>query len=216
MPTRRDILKIFIRFFLWTVTTIGLGLSSGKDVFAQIKKRILPKDTDPKSLRDENPEFLDTRNLQVMPLEAFGTMGDKDVSFNPTIWRLEVTGAVRKSLKFTYTELLTLPSIEREVLLVCPGFFANHGRWKGISIRDLMKRAGSTKNTSKVIIYGRSRSGDRKEHFKIEEVKADQIFLAYAVNGQTLPKKHGLPLRVVAKGHWGSEWVKYVYKVEFA
>lgn len=33
---------------------------------------------------------------------------------------------------------------------------------------------------------------------------------------QTLPSKHGLPLRVVAEGHWGSEWVKYVYKVEFA
>jgi sulfoxide reductase catalytic subunit YedY len=39
------------------------------------------------------------------------------------------------------------------------------------------------------------------------------VFLAYQVNGQALPKKHGFPLRVVAEGYYGGDWVKYVYKV---
>jgi DMSO/TMAO reductase YedYZ molybdopterin-dependent catalytic subunit len=33
------------------------------------------------------------------------------------------------------------------------------------------------------------------------------------VNNQVLPGKHGFPLRVVAEGYYGGDWVKYVYKV---
>jgi sulfoxide reductase catalytic subunit YedY len=216
MLTRRDILKFFSRLFLWILATIGFGVSAGKELFAQVKKRILPKSTDPMSLQHENPEFLDTRNLEVMPLDAFQTMGDKDIPFNKKDWYLEVTGAVQTSLKLTYAEILALPSIEREVLMVCPGVFSNHGRWKGISIEELMSRTTPDGNVSKMIVYGRSRFGDKKETFTIGAVRTDQVFLAYAVNGQALPRKHGLPLRVIAEGRWGMYWTKYIYKIEFA
>jgi len=43
---------------------------------------------------------------------------------------------------------------------------------------------------------------------------ADTVFLAYGVNGKTLPQKHGFPLRVVAEDTYGSDWVKYVYGLE--
>ena len=141
MPTRRDIIKLFSRLFLWGATIIGIGLSGGSTLFAKIKKRIIPENTDPHSLRNSNPESLDTRNLQVMPLEAFGTMGDKDAPFNPDTWRLKVSGAVRTPLELTYDEILAMPPIERKVLLVCPEVFTNHGKWKGFSFKGLMKKA---------------------------------------------------------------------------
>ena len=34
------------------------------------------------------------------------------------------------------------------------------------------------------------------------------------MNGQSLPQKHGFPLRLVAPDRYGSDWIKYVYKVE--
>jgi sulfoxide reductase catalytic subunit YedY len=37
---------------------------------------------------------------------------------------------------------------------------------------------------------------------------------SFDVNGQALPKKHGFPLRMVAEGHYGSGWVKYVNRVK--
>ncbi|NIR12918.1 MAG: molybdopterin-dependent oxidoreductase, partial [Desulfobacterales bacterium] len=55
---------------------------------------------------------------------------------------LEVTGRVRKPLRLNYSQLRDLPSIERNVLLICPGIFANHGTWRGISINELLRRAG--------------------------------------------------------------------------
>ena len=52
------------------------------------------------------------------------------------------------------------------------------------------------------------------ERFPIDAVLSNQVFLAYAVNGKTLPQKHGFPLRVVAEGYYGSDWVKYVYQMK--
>ena len=216
MTTRRQLLKFLFRSFFWIGTSIGLGLFSSSRLWAKIRKHILPKNTDLSLLRNKNPKYLDTRNLEIMPLEAFQTMGDKDAPFEAETWRLEVTGAVQANLALTYAEILTLPSTEKEDLLVCPGVFVNHGRWKGIAIKDLLERAQPSQNVSKVHIYGLNLgSGDRKETFSFDDISSGQVFLSYAVNGQPLPRKHGFPLRVVAQGHWGSNWVKFVYKIEF-
>ncbi|MCF8063883.1 MAG: molybdopterin-dependent oxidoreductase, partial [Desulfarculaceae bacterium] len=51
------------------------------------------------------------------------------------------------------------------------------------------------------------------EHFFLREVLANEVFLAYQVNGRDLPRKHGFPLRVVAGEHYGDDWVKYVARV---
>ncbi|UCD83128.1 MAG: molybdopterin-dependent oxidoreductase [Desulfobacterales bacterium] len=54
---------------------------------------------------------------------------------------------------------------------------------------------------------------EKVERFPMEDILSNKVFLAYRVNGEDLPQKHGFPLRVVAEGYYGSDWVKYVYKV---
>ena len=215
MLNRREILRATARFLTGLSVYAATGWSRVVVGATAIKKRVLPKGTDPQTLSNQNPEFLDTRNLKVMPLEAFETMGDKTAPFNRDIWRLDVTGTVQVPVKITYADVLRLPVLQREVLLVCPGVFANHGRWKGFSVKELIKMTGLTNRTTKVIFRGHSRLGERTELFTLEEITNDKVFLAYAVNDVMLPVKHGCPLRVVAEGHWGSEWVKYVYGVDF-
>jgi sulfoxide reductase catalytic subunit YedY len=51
------------------------------------------------------------------------------------------------------------------------------------------------------------------ERFTIQEILSNKVFLAYQVNGQILPPRHGFPLRVVAEDHYGYEWVKYVDQI---
>ena len=48
-------------------------------------------------------------------------------------WRLQVVGEVQIPLELACTQLIELPALRRNVLLICPGIFTNHGRWKGIS-----------------------------------------------------------------------------------
>ena len=216
MHTRRHILKAGARLALWCITAAGLGLIQVPVIFSEVKRRILPKETDLQSLKTTDPATVDTRNLDVMPLEAFGIMGDKNYPFNPKTWRLEVAGAVETPIALSYDQLLKFPVIERDVLLVCPGVFVNHGRWKGFSIRELIKRVTLKNKVLSIRVFGGSTFGDRMETFHIDEVTSDKVFLAYAVNDTPLPVKHGYPLRIVAEDHWGSHWAKYVEKIEFA
>jgi len=182
-------------------------------VFAEAKKIILPKGTARETLIDENPALLDTRHLEPTPLNGFGTMGLSDHRVKLEEWRLEVDGEVRKPLRLNYDELKGLASIKREVLLICPGFFANHGAWKGVSIGTLLRMAEAGRDVTHVTLRGPAGTYEKVERFPIEEVLSDKVFLAYEVNGERLPERHGFPLRTVAEGHYGSEWVKYVYKV---
>jgi sulfoxide reductase catalytic subunit YedY len=195
-----------------------LGLSTVLSLisraYAQTKRIILPKGTKMTSLVDKNPADLDTRQLEVIPLDQFETMGLSDHNTNLETWRLKITGKVQKPLNLSYDQVLELPSIERNVLLICPGFFTNHGRWKGISVTELLRLAQSESGITHVTFRGPPGRYAKTERFPIAEVAADKIFLAYQVNGQILPRKHGFPLRVVAEDHYGSEWVKYVHEVE--
>lgn len=177
--------------------------------------RVLPEGTDPSSLKDLNPEALDTGRLEVMPLDAFRTMGDTEMGIDPQHWTLRVGGQVHSPAEFSYSRLLSLPVVERNVLLVCPGVFSNHGRWKGVSGSALMDAVGVSPEAGIVIVHGRSHTGDHKAIFPIGAFESDRVFLCYQVNGEPLPEKHGFPLRVVAEGHFGSEWAKYVYRIEF-
>ena len=79
---------------------------------------------------------------------------------------------------------------------------------------EILKRAGPQERVSQVTRHGPRGPYEKVEAFKMDEVASGKVFLAYGVNGQTLPQKHGFPLRAVATDRVGSEWVKYVYKLE--
>jgi sulfoxide reductase catalytic subunit YedY len=129
-------------------------------------------------------------------------------------WRLEVTGRVKQSLKLTHAEFLALPAVEENVLLICPGVFTIHAAWKGVPAREVLRRAGLQDGATHVTLHGPPGPYEKVEEFKMAEVDSGKLLLAYAVNGQALPRKHGFPLRAVAADRFGSDWVKFVYKLE--
>ena len=106
-----------------------------------------------------------------------------------------------------------LKAVERNVLLVCRGFFAYNGRWKGLSSTALLTEAGIGEGATQVEFSGPSGFKKKARRYDLTEVLEEKIFLAYEVNGAVLPERHGFPLRLVAEGHYGSRWVKYVDRV---
>jgi len=207
----------FIKMILGFLGGLGLALSPIARgvgvVFAKVKKMILPKGTRMDTLVGKNPADLDTRNLDVTPVEAFGTMGLDDHQVNLNTWKLEIGGQVQRSLRLTYGELVKMPPIERKVLLICPGVFAYHARWKGVSVAGLLEKARMITGVTHVSFSGPDGTYEKTERFPIEDILSGKVFLAYSVNGGVLPKKHGFPLRVVAEDYYGGEWVKYVSRV---
>ncbi|MBT8372903.1 MAG: molybdopterin-dependent oxidoreductase [Desulfobacterales bacterium] len=213
MNNRRQFIKMMVGF----VSGAGLlfsPLTNGvRVVLAKAKKMILPKGTRMDSLVGKNPANLDTRNLDLTPLEKFETMGLDDHQIDLKKWQLEIGGHVQRPLELTYDQMVHKPSIERDVLLICPGIFAYHARWKGISVAKLLETAGVDSGATHITFSGPEGTYEKTERFPIEDILSDKVFLAYGANDSVLAKKHGFPLRVVAEGYYGDEWVKYVYKV---
>ena len=213
MEKRRQFLKVLLGGAAWVGTGLGSLFSMAKWVIAETGRIILPKGTPRESLIDKNPAELDARNLEVTPLENFGTMGLTDHAVRIEQWSLEVDGHVKKPLRLTYEEIKRLPSVERKVLMICPGFFANQGTWKGFSLGALLKLAQAEEGVTHVTVRGPDGKYENSQRYPLEDVLSNKVFLAYEVNGKPLPQRHGFPLRAVAEGYYGYDWVKYVYKV---
>ena len=214
MKTRRQFIKSAIAFLSGLgvlFSTIGVWLAKA---YAQTKRILLPKGTDLSSLSSKNPAELDTRDLEVRPLEDFEIMGLSDHEVDLPSWRLIIDGNVAAPTELSYSRLVELPSIERKVLLICPGFFANHGSWKGVSLMTVLNLARMKADTTHIGVSGPEGRYEKAERFPIADISKDKVFLAYAVNGEKLPRKHGFPLRIVAEDYYGDDWVKYVYKIE--
>ena len=60
--------------------------------YGKAKRIILPKGTKRKSLVQKNPGSLDTRNLEITPIEDFETMGINDYKVDLAKWRFMVEG----------------------------------------------------------------------------------------------------------------------------
>jgi len=213
MNRRRRFLKKSLEFISGMGLLFSPFLSWIRLVHAKIQKVILPKDTPREDLAYKNPAELETHNLELTPLQDFKTMGITGHQTDLETWRLEVSGHVEVPLHLRYSEILALPTIERDVLMICPGIFANHGRWKGISLNTLFQKVKLTDGGTLVTFRGPEGIYEKVERFHLKDILSNKVFLAYEVNGKALPRKHGFPLRVVAEGHFGFTWVKYVHKI---
>jgi DMSO/TMAO reductase YedYZ molybdopterin-dependent catalytic subunit len=137
-------------------------------------------------------------------------MGPTDIAIALGAYRLKITGEINRPLLLTYEEILKVPSITVDALLICPGFFANHGRWTGVDLKALLDAAEIKEGAQFVDVKGRDGKVLRTS---LENVHRKKLFLAHHVNGQPLPQKHGFPLRLVYEGVYGADWVKFVDEI---
>jgi len=213
MEKRRQFIKLIVGFFASLGAMFSPLAPIMRWVWAGAKKISLPKGTRMKTLVGKHPADLDTRNLDLTPIEKFGTMGLRNHQVDLSRWQLEISGLVERPFKLAYSQVTEIPSVTKEVLLICPGVFAYHARWEGVSVTKLLEMARVSSDVTHVSFSGPSGRYEKTERFPIEDIRSDKVFLAYKVNNKALPQKHGFPLRAVAEGYYGSDWVKYVYKV---
>ena len=204
MWTRRALLRT------WFWATLSSFISYPLSICWAKAKQLLPKGFPRKKIKDMNPAEIDSRNLEIDPLNQFGTMGPTDVVIDLKTYRLKVTGKVGHPLSLSYDQILKYPSLTETLLLICPGFFANNGRWTGVSLKSLLQEARIKGEAQYIDIIGAYEKGVR---IQLKVLDQKKIFLAYRINGETLPQKHGFPLRLVYEDAYGYDWVKYIDEI---
>jgi DMSO/TMAO reductase YedYZ molybdopterin-dependent catalytic subunit len=104
---------------------------------------------------------------------------------------------------------------------------SSNGRFTGVRLRDVLKRAGVGDRAREVVFFGTDRGKEgvvfRQQTFKVEQQFARSItlehamkpepLLAYALNGQPLTRDNGFPLRLVMPGWYGVANVKWLSEV---
>lgn len=140
-------------------------------------------------------------------LHMTGTPIEVDVG----TYRLEISGLVERPLSLTYDDLRCLPKVEAAPELVCPGYFVDVATWAGAPLRDVLDRAGVGDGATSLRLIAADGYSLRVE---LSEDALATAFLAYELEGETLPVLHGFPVRFVWPGHSGNDWVKWLVGIE--
>lgn len=135
-------------------------------------------------------------------------MFDSPAPLSTERWRLQISGAVENPLTLTLPDLLALAPVERTVTLDCTGGWYSTQRWQGVPVGELL--AQTHLHPEAVMLSVVSATGYRWSYPLAE---ADDLLLCTHVAGDALTHWHGAPLRLVAPGRRGFQWVKWVTEI---
>ena len=121
-------------------------------------------------------------------------------------WRLSIDGMVDRPFSITWSELLAMPMIEKDITLNCVsnevgGPYIGGARWLGVRVQDLLARAGVRPGADQVL----SRSVDGFTVSTPVQALTDgrDALIAVGMNGEPLPAEHGFPARMITPGLYG-------------
>lgn len=136
-------------------------------------------------------------------------MLDRPAVIDINQYRLTVGGAVKTDLQISMNDLAQLPQSTIRATIDCTGGWYSEQEWQGIAISELLARAQPLQGAAYVSF--RSVTGYR---WSLPLAEARQTLLATAMAGEVLSHGHGAPLRLVALGRRGFQWVKWVVAVD--
>jgi DMSO/TMAO reductase YedYZ molybdopterin-dependent catalytic subunit/glyoxylase-like metal-dependent hydrolase (beta-lactamase superfamily II) len=159
-------------------------------------------------------------------------------ALDPDSWVLEVGGLVPRPGRLALKDIEALPAVQVVATLECAGngrsMFdtpiegepwrlgaVSTAEWTGIPLIDVLDRAGANSGQHVVLrgadqgpVDGVAEAVRYERSMSVDEVRESGALLAFAMNGEPLPPRHGYPLRVVVPGWYGMASVKWLTEIE--
>ncbi|MEX0668024.1 MAG: molybdopterin-dependent oxidoreductase [Acidimicrobiia bacterium] len=132
-------------------------------------------------------------------------------------WSLAFSGMVDNPYSINFDELMDLPMVERYVTLSCVsnevgGPLVGNARWLGVSLSDLLDRAGVQAGADQLV--ARSVDDFTVGFPTAAAYDGREALLAVGMNGEALPLEHGFPARLVVSGLYGyvsaTKWISEI------
>jgi len=152
-------------------------------------------------------------------------------------YRLRVGGFVKRPLEFTLDQLKARRDRRDEaVTLECSGNstranrmagLLSNGVWTGVGLKSILEEAGLTPEAREVLFLGLDMEKEKKFQAGNREFSAPHgraihlldalhpdTLLAFALNGQPIPRDQGFPVRLLVPGWYGMTQVKWLGRIE--
>ena len=209
----------------------ALGQNEADVPFTDIPANFNPGDINARS------RLLDIRKIDglITPKDQFFAVqhfGRPEV--DPASYRLKISGMVKQPAALSLSELRAMQPVELTAGFECSGNsgrsvqgLCSNGRWTGVRLSSVLKRAGAQSQAREVVFLGVDRGVEevvfRQQTFKLEQqfgrsmsienaMKPDPL-LAYALNGEPLTREQGFPVRLIVPGWFGVANVKWLGEV---
>jgi sulfite oxidase len=202
-------------------------LAAGGALLAQDKRDMHVLSTRPEDLEMPVSGFAD----YLTPFEHFFVRTHVYVpSVELSDWRLKIDGKVGTPLTLTLDDLQKMPATELVAVVECAGngraFYkpsvpglqwangsVGNARWRGVRLAEVLKRAGIQDSATEILFDGADQPLGTMQDFRrtITAKKAldPNTLLAWEMNGEPVPIKHGFPLRLVVPGWASDSWAKW-------
>jgi DMSO/TMAO reductase YedYZ molybdopterin-dependent catalytic subunit len=177
----------------------------------------LPTPTATATMRDRVEPAPGTR-LELTPNEDFYRI---DINTRPVVidgasWVLEVDGLFDNPRPLTLEDLAAYPPVTQAITLSCisnrvAGDLIGTSNWTGARLRDVLKDLGLRPETKELFVEG---ADGFYESVAMEDLVDPRTLLVYGMNGETLPVKHGFPLRIYIPNRYGMKQPKWITRIE--
>jgi len=131
-------------------------------------------------------------------------------------WRLDIVGQVENPRVYSFADIAVMPAVEQETTLLCISYGIGSGLcsnaiWKGVPLPTLLAQVKPKPNVTTVLF----RAADGYyETFRFEKAMEPTTLVAYEMNGEPLPRRHGFPLRLIVPGLYGEKNPKWLTRIE--
>ena len=131
-------------------------------------------------------------------------------------WRFGLSGLVDDPKTYTFEEIAAMPSVEQETTLSCisnpvGGELMSNAMWRGVPLRDLILASSPQSGVVEIVVHAVDGYTDT---FSFEKALDPTTLVAYEMNGEPLPDRHGYPARILVPGLFGEKNVKWVTRIE--
>ena len=131
-------------------------------------------------------------------------------------WQLRVDGLVANPLALSMAQLMAMPVRDQITRHDCVEGWSAIGAWRGTPLALILKMARLSAQARYLVFHCADTLEGRVYYESIDLVDAfhPQTILAWGMNGERLPVRHGAPLRLRVERLLGYKHAKYVERIE--
>ncbi|HEU0163989.1 MAG TPA: molybdopterin-dependent oxidoreductase, partial [Thermomicrobiales bacterium] len=197
--------RLFTRIGFGIATIAGIGVL-GKEVLRVANRKITSSENAgqmPSPITSNDDFYVISKNF----VDPSPQRGDD--------WSIEIAGLVTTPMTLKKTDLEAFGVQEFVSTLNCisnpvGGPLISTAKWTGVPLAKVLRKAGVGNGAVKLIADA---DDGYQDSISIEKALSPEPFIVWEMNGENLPRLHGVPVRLIVPGIYGMKNVKWLTKL---